>query len=109
MDFGFALMAKIDLSYSDVLITNVLIGGANIVNVNSKPLFIYVYSKFKSLEDIAWMRSFSRTWVREILATNSLDKTEQESNSDNLKVLLLVLIILIGTTVVILFSRYSNR
>lgn len=41
-----------------------------LVHVNKKPLFLYFYTKYRSDEDLEWVRSASQNWVNDILSQN---------------------------------------
>ena len=47
-----------------------MVGVSGFVRVNNKLIFVWVYSKHDSQEDIDWVRAAAKDWIQEILSAN---------------------------------------
>ena len=68
--FSFAMLTKFSTSAEGENFESVIIGGSNIMLINNKMLFVYVYANFHSQDDIDWVRSISKSWLESIQSSN---------------------------------------
>jgi hypothetical protein len=64
--FSFALLTKYSGSEEGNAFKSVVIGGSTIMLIKKKMLFVYVYANFNDQDDIDWVRSVSKSWIKSI-------------------------------------------